>query len=181
VRLKNSPPGDTNFFHIASSRKNEKRETESPIMVEKTKNGNHAQRQPRELKNETYLRSNFQRRSLGSLFSVDDGVPARGEMVTVSFTERNFFLSGTKIYQLSFPRKKLERVSLLFALFFAPLFRKNLGGKLLLEEGSQSRKKKKIGHRRDVIGCEINRTHLAETANDCADKANIVCGIECNI
>jgi len=77
------------------------------------------------------------------LFSVDDGVPARGEMVTVSFTERNFFLSGTKIYQLSFPRKKLERVSLLFALFFAPLFRKILGGKALPSRKKDLNRKKK--------------------------------------
>ena len=143
MRLKNSPPGDTNFFHIASSRKNEKRETESPIMVEKRKMEITPKRPTRELKNETYLRSNFQRRSLGSLFSVDDGVPARGEMVTVSFTERNFFLSGTKIYQLSFPRKKLERVSLLFALFFAPLFRKILGGKALPSRKKDLNRKKK--------------------------------------
>ena len=84
----------------------------------------------------------------------------------------------------SFARRNESALSLLFCLVFCPSLPKNFGREsapLLGEEGSQSRKKKKIGHRRDVIGCEINRTHLAVTANDCADKANIVCGIECNI
>ena len=74
---------------------------------------------------------------------------------------------------------------MLFALFFASLslpFEKILGGKALPAlEADLNQKKKKIGHRRDAIGCDINRAHLAETANDCADKANIVCGMECNI
>jgi hypothetical protein len=84
--------------------------------------------------------------------------------------------------EISFAKNK--RLSLLFALFFAPLLSKKFWERENREsaplEGSQS-KEKKIGHRREEIGCEINRTHLAETANDCADKANIVRGIECNI
>jgi hypothetical protein len=55
------------------------------------KRGEERKHPTRELKNGTYLRSNFQRRSLGSLFSVDDGVPAREERIAVSFTERNFY------------------------------------------------------------------------------------------
>ena len=41
--------------------------------------------------------------------------------------------------------------------------------------------KRKIVSRRRAIGCETIPTYLAETANDCADKANIVRGMECNM
>jgi len=117
------------------------------------------------------------------LFSVDDGVPAREERITVSFTERNFYFFFWAAKYLVGKSAKNKRLSLLFALFFALFFRKNFGREKALPFGriSSNRKKKKIGHRREEIGCEINRAHLAETANDCADKANIVCGIECNI
>ena len=83
----------------------------------------------------------------------------------------------------SFARRNESALSLLFCLVFCPSLSKNFGKESAppFRKKDLNRKKKKIGHRRDVIGCEINRTHLAETANDCADKANIVCGIECNI
>ena len=114
-------------------------------MVEKRKNGNHAQRPTRELKNETYLRSNFQRRSLGSLFSVDDGVPTRGEMVTVSFTERNFFKRHKNISALLFLRKETSAF-LCFLPCFLPLsFEKFWEGKrsLLWKKDLNRERKKK--------------------------------------
>jgi len=118
------------------------------------------------------------------LFSVDDGVPAREERIAVSFTERNFyffFLSG-KIFGWKSAKNKAPLSA--FCLVFCPLLSKKFWERESARSFgriSSNRKKKKIGHRREEIGCEINRAHLAETANDCADKANIVCGIECNI
>jgi len=111
------------------------------------------------------------------LFSVDDGVPAREERIAVSFTERN--LSGKIFWKSAKNKAPLSA----FCLVFCPLLSKKFWEREsapLWKDLIQS-KEKKIGHRREEIGCEINRAHLAETANDCADKANIVCGIECNI
>ena len=45
----------------------------------------------------------------------------------------------------------------------------------------KKQRKRKIVSRRRAIGCETIPTYLAETANDCADKANIVRGMECNM
>ncbi len=77
-------------------------------------------------------------------------------------------------------RFERERIFRLQRRWFLPLCRSPDFPDAIFTKKKKQRKRKIVSRRR-AIGCETIPTYLAETANDCADKANIVRGMECNM